>query len=88
MDWIQTIGIIGVFSGFFIYTLSKLDNQGKGLREDIAKQGKELKEDIANQGKELKEDIHKLDKKISRIEDRLEFSNKVVYVQHEDLKEN
>lgn len=37
--------------------------------------------------KEIKGDIHSLDKRISRIEDRLEFSNKIVYVQHE-AKEN
>jgi len=38
--------------------------------------------------KEVRSDIHKLDKKISRIENRLEFSNKFANVQHEDLKEN
>jgi tetrahydromethanopterin S-methyltransferase subunit G len=32
--------------------------------------------------------IKDLDRRIQRIEDRLEFSNKVVYVQHEEIKEN
>ena len=51
----------------------------------VSLQLKELREDIVKLG----EGISKLDKKISRIENRLEFSNKIVYVQHdEDLKEN
>lgn len=33
-------------------------------------------------------ELQNLDRRIQRIEDRLEFSNKVVYVQHEESKEN
>lgn len=37
-------------------------------------------------GKDLSKEIQNLDKRLSRIEDRLEFSNKVVYIQHEETK--
>lgn len=34
--------------------------------------------------RDIRGDIHHLDKRITRIEDRLEFSNKIVYIQHEE----
>ena len=33
-------------------------------------------------------ELQNLDRRIQRIEDRLEFSNKVVYIQHDETKEN
>ena len=58
------------------------------LKEDIHELRVELKEDIHELRVELKEDIHKVDSRIARIEGKLEIPNKIVYVQHEDLKEN
>ena len=38
--------------------------------------------------KEVRKDIHKVDRRVMKIEDRLEFSNKVVYLQKEsDFKD-
>lgn len=45
-------------------------------------------DDIRSELKEIRKDIQGLDRRIQRIEDRLEYSNKVVYVQHEELKKN
>lgn len=36
----------------------------------------------------LSKEIQGIDRRIQRIEDRLEYSNKVVYVQHDQAKEN
>lgn len=43
---------------------------------------------LSNTIKENTSEIKNLDRRIQRIEDRLEFSNKIVYVQHEEIKEN
>lgn len=43
---------------------------------------------IEDELKEIRKEIIALDRRIQKIEDRLEFSNKVVYVQHEEIKEN
>lgn len=66
----------------------RIDESFKEVRKDIQNVRVELKEDIQNVRVELKEDIHKVDNKIARIEGKLETTNKIVYVQHEDLKEN
>lgn len=36
----------------------------------------------------IRKDVHNVDQRLTRIEARLEFSSKVVYVQHEEMKEN
>jgi len=72
MDWTQVFVILGAFSGMFLYLSSKID----GLRKDLS-----------SEIDRLKKSIESLDKRIQRIEDRLEFSNKVVYIQHEELKQ-
>ena len=77
MEFINILIAIGTALGS-IYTLKKL------FFEKIEKQFEKIDASL----KEIRSDIHKIDKRIIRIEDRLEFSNKIVYVQHEELKEN
>ncbi len=72
MDWTQVFVILGVFLGAFLWLASKIDNISKDLRSDI---------------KDVRSDVQKLGTRIQSIENRLEFSNKVVYIQHEELKE-
>jgi len=43
---------------------------------------------LSKQIQENRIEIRNLDRRLQKIENRLEFSNKVVYVQHEDLKKN
>lgn len=55
-------------------------NLSKKIDEVDSRLGKKIDENT--------KEIQNLDRRIQRIEDRLEFSNKVVYVQHEESKEN
>lgn len=77
MDWMkilqEALPIIVPLGGFTAFLWSSI----KGKFEKI-----EGKLDV------IAKDIQGLDRRIQRIEDRLEYSNKVVYVQHEEIKEN
>jgi hypothetical protein len=72
MEWTQVFVILGVFLGAFLWLASKID----GVRKDLSKEIQDVKKDL-----------NSLDKRFTRVEDRLEFSNKIVYIQHEEKKE-
>lgn len=52
--------------------------------KNLSKKIEEVKTDL----KENTKEIRKLDRRLQKIEDRLEFSNKVVYVQHQPISED
>jgi hypothetical protein len=76
VDGTQVIVIIGTFSAMFLCLSSKID----GVRKDLTQEIQKVNETLGAE-------IQKVDRRIQRIEDRLEFSNKIVYVQHDEVKE-
>lgn len=58
----------------------KIDQQFEKINQQFEK--------INQQFKELTTSIHELDKRFIHIEDRLEYSNKIVYIKNEEPKEN
>ena len=53
MDWIQVLVIIGVFSGFLIYLMARMDK----IREEVNAQIKDLRQEMHDQNKDLRQEI-------------------------------
>ena len=74
------------------HELKEIRKEANANKEELRKEANANKEELrkeANANKEeLRKEIHSVDRRLIRLEDRLEFSNKIVYLQHDNIKEN
>jgi len=98
MDWLkilqEAIPILVPLGGFTLFLwnglkgkFDKIDQRFEKIDQRFEKIDQKF-EKIDEKLEVIKSNISALDRRVQRIEDRLEYSNKVVYVQHEDIKEN
>lgn len=88
LEWKQVIATVVPIFIMFLWLLREQRADFRSLNNKIDNKIDGVKEDIAG----VKSDINKLDKRLTRIEARIEFSGKTVYIQQEkpegEVKEN
>ena len=89
MDWTQTLTIIGIFSAFFLYLMSRMDSNQKQMNEKMDSNQKQTNEKfnaLENRMTAMETEMRGMNQRLSNVENCV-MPRKVFHFEEPDHKD-